>query len=136
MLTAFVRFLEWLWRKIAGTKPKPDGGLLITHIRHMEGQVERYRLLWIPSASDFVETRDVLCKIDGGAEQAIATGLPSSANQAVYDFPTGAQCEVWTRVHGDNGTQADSAHVTFAATNAEQVEPDTSMTVQWVEHLP
>ena len=98
--------------------------------------MERYKVSWIPSQSDFVEKRPLVGRINGAMETVLVDNLPSSANQVLYDFPTGASCEIWTRVLGDNGTQADSTHLTFGAANNEQVQPDTSITVGWVSHIP
>lgn len=96
--------------------------------------METYKIMWIPSTSDFVESRDVLGRIDSGAEFVVAGGLASSANEVTYDFPTGSLVEVWTRVYGDNNTQADSNHASFNASNQEGVKADTGLSVLWVGH--
>jgi hypothetical protein len=98
--------------------------------------MEKYRIGWIPSQSDFVESRDVFAKENGGPTITVATGLPSSSNQIDANFTTGASVEVWTVVHGDNGTQAESFHLSFNAVNTQSVQPDTGLTATWLSHVP
>lgn len=97
--------------------------------------MERYKVSWIPSQSSFVEKRQLIGRING-TEAVLVDNLPSSANQVLYDFPTAAPCEIWTRVFGDNGTQADSTHLNFTAANHEQVQPDSAVMVEWTQHIP
>lgn len=98
--------------------------------------MEKFKLQWVQSTSDFAASQDVLAKLSGGAEQVLQSGLGMSANNIIFDFVENDQVEWWVRTRGDNATQADSVHDTFQAINASVVLPATGLTHTFIQHLP
>lgn len=98
--------------------------------------MEKYKLAWVPSVSDFASLQDVVASINGGADQVLASSLGMTSNNVIIDFNTGDQVEWWVRTHGDNNTQADSQSDSFQAVNTQSVLPATGLTHTFIQHLP
>jgi hypothetical protein len=78
----------------------------------------------------------VVAKLNGGVEVPLQLGLAMTANNIVFDFVSGDQVEWWVRTRGDNATQADSLHDSFAAINQQSVLPATGLTHTFIQHIP
>ena len=100
-----------------------------------EGNMENYRIQWVSSPSDFVDKLVAFYQLDGGASQQTAD-LPASTLEVTIGFATGATVDLWVVTYGDNGTTAESEHLTFNASNKEQVQPVTGLTATWKSHAP
>jgi hypothetical protein len=111
------------------------------HVEHTESftqgdrQMERYKAKWSPSPSTFVEQHELIAKINAGAETALLTNIQAPAFEATFTVEQGQQVECWLRTWGDNGTFADTPHVTFTVENKEAVLPVTGFSVAWMEHV-
>jgi len=99
--------------------------------------MERYRLSWVQSTSDFANSQDVQAVINGASAVPISVGQTMTVNQVTYDFPTGATVEWWIETTDDTGTKTvASVHHTFTAQNEAPLEPATGLQATWVEHIP
>jgi hypothetical protein len=96
--------------------------------------MEKYRAAWNPSPSTFVEKNELRGSVAGGAEIVLVPDLPPSAFEATFDVESGADCDVFVRTYGDNGTTADSLHVRFTASNEQAVAPVEDLDVNWLSH--
>jgi len=99
--------------------------------------MERYRLSWIQSTSDFANKQEVRAQINGAADISLAANLIMTVNSVEYDFPTDASVNWWVVTTDDTGTKtAKSADNLFQAVNLATLEPATGLTATWVAHLP
>jgi hypothetical protein len=99
-----------------------------------EGNMENYRIQWVSSPSDFVDKLVAFYRLDGGASQQ-TPDLPASTLEVTIGFPTGATVDLWVITYGDNGTLDESEHLTFNASNKEQVKGVSGLTATWTGHV-
>jgi hypothetical protein len=83
-----------------------------------------------------VDRHELHGSINGGPPVPLATGIFASAVSTEVDLALGQNVDVFVRTFGDNGTQADSAHVTFTVQNGESVQPVSGLTANWLQHIP
>lgn len=100
------------------------------------GSMERYKLSWVPSISDFANEQVVKAIVNGAAVQELQRG-PMSLFEKLIDVDTNATVEWWITTIDDTGTKtADSDHMIFTAANLGQLEPATGLGQTWMQHLP
>lgn len=133
LLKKILDFLGLVLRLIFRPRISPVVGFSHSLILKEANGMEKFLFTWQPSPSSFVEKHNLITKISGGAE-VVGPDLPASSISLEQSFPTGASVEAWIRTTGDNGTTADSNHVSFTAANAELVQPVSSLHASWVSH--
>ena len=124
--------LFWAW--LTRSSVRPVGQLTATHIGGNDN-MEGFRIAWPPSPSLNVDRHELYVALDGGSPTKTHDLIASAVSQDV-EVPTGATVTAFVRTYGDNGTQADSAHLVFEATDETQVLPVGGLTATWLRHTP
>jgi hypothetical protein len=113
----------------------------VQHVHHFtfiqEDTVEKFRGMWTPSPSSFVEKHNLVYQFVGEGE-VVGPDLPSSAIEAVVMFAdgdVGKSGSAWVRTTGDNGTVDNCNKVGFTVNNLAQVKPVEGFLFEWVEHV-
>jgi hypothetical protein len=131
--------MTWLWSLLVSiwrwiTRPRVKAVTQLTATRiEWEGDMERFRIGWTPSPSLNVDRHEVFVALDGGAAAKVADAIASATSTEIL-VPSGASVKVFVRTFGDNLTTADSAQISFEATDQTPVKPVSGVTATWLGH--
>ena len=99
--------------------------------------MQQYKAIWTPSPTAYmVDKHQWIGKLNGGGETVLVDNIPASAGSMTYNFADNVVVEAWLRTFGDNGTTADTSHVTFTAKNLQNVAPVGNFAIAWVQNVP